>query len=82
VLSLLLLSECDSELGLMVAAKYYALAAVLVIGRSDKANVRNLLPSALSALAGIEYSLGNWFDAIVSSRDGKPSFRFDGTTGA
>jgi hypothetical protein len=68
VLSLLMVSECYSELGLLFAAKYYALAAVFVISRSDKGNVRNMQPAALSALAGLDYRLGNWLDAVATSR--------------
>jgi hypothetical protein len=68
ILSLLMLSQCYSELGLLLAAKYYALAAIFLICSSGKNSIRKMQPRAYSTLSALDYRLGNWFDAIALSR--------------
>ncbi|MGC1121826.1 MAG: hypothetical protein WBA22_12100 [Candidatus Methanofastidiosia archaeon] len=58
--SMLMISQWYSELGLCLAAKYYALATAFIILHSSKSDVKYLLPKALIMAAECDYDQGSW----------------------
>jgi len=60
LLSILLISRFYRELGLLYAAKYYALAAAHMAANSLRSDVKLLVPRALIAAAECDYSQGAW----------------------
>ncbi|HVQ38103.1 MAG TPA: hypothetical protein VMS31_11255, partial [Pyrinomonadaceae bacterium] len=58
--SILFISHCYSELGLQLAAKYYAMAAAYMALRSNDPNVRALSAAALATAAECDYLQGAW----------------------
>lgn len=60
LLSMLLIAETYSELGLVYAAKYYAAAVAYIASRARKEKEKTFFPRGLSALAEYEYLNGEW----------------------
>jgi len=58
--SILFISHCYSELGLQLAAKYYALAAGYMALRANDPNILALSSAALATAAEYDYLLGAW----------------------
>ncbi|MGF6852337.1 hypothetical protein [Paraburkholderia sp. CI3] len=64
VLSMLLLSRLYADLGLMWAAKYYALAAAFLVHKHSGDQVKCLLPKIFIQLANVCYRGGEWLNFI------------------
>lgn len=60
VLSILILSEWYSELGLLFASKYYALAAAFLSINSDDDNIRHYVSGAIISASNYDYLQGSW----------------------
>jgi hypothetical protein len=60
LLSMLLISECYRRLGLVFAAKYYALAVASIALHSQDPRVKKFIPRALEKAAESEYQQGAW----------------------
>ncbi len=60
LLSMLLIADTYSELGLNYAAKYYAAAVAYIASRAREEKDKSFLPRGLSALAEYEYMNGEW----------------------
>ncbi|HEX9831405.1 MAG TPA: hypothetical protein VGA94_06935, partial [Thermodesulfobacteriota bacterium] len=60
LLSMLLIADTYSELGLNYAAKYYAAAVAYIASRAREVKDKSFLPRGLSALAEYEYMNGEW----------------------
>ncbi|EKE11130.1 MAG: hypothetical protein ACD_15C00137G0027 [uncultured bacterium] len=60
LLSMLLIADIYSELGLNYAAKYYAAAVAYIASRAREEKDKTFLPRGLSALAEYEYMNGEW----------------------
>lgn len=60
ILSMLLISQSYEKLGLLFAAKYYALAAASIAFMSPNPEVKSLLPKALIQSAECDYVQGSW----------------------
>ena len=60
LLSMLLIAETYFDLGLIYAAKYYALAVTFIAQRAREEKEKVFIPRGLSALAEYEYSNGEW----------------------
>lgn len=60
LLSMLLIADTYSELGLNYAAKYYAAAVAYIASRAREEKDKTFLPRGLSALAEYEYMNGEW----------------------
>lgn len=58
--SILFISHCYSELGLQLAAKYYALAAGYMALKANDPNILALSSAALATAAEYDYLLGAW----------------------
>lgn len=54
------MAHCFRSLGLVYAAKYYALSAAWMSANPSRPNLRKLLPNALLAVSEMEYSGGNF----------------------
>ncbi|MGF1472935.1 MAG: hypothetical protein ACFB50_14500 [Rubrobacteraceae bacterium] len=79
VLSMLLIGEWYSELGLLLAAKQYYLAAAYVASRSEDADVLRRVPQALMAAAYSEYSGGAWLQFLVLGKFGTEALAYFGS---
>ena len=79
VLSMLLIGEWYGELGLLVAAKHYYLAAAYVASRSEDADVLRRVPQALMAAAYAEYSGGAWLQFLILGRSGAEALAYVGS---
>lgn len=60
LLSMLVISQSYRELGLCLAAKYYALAAASIALQSAKPEIKPSVPKALSLAAECDYVQGSW----------------------
>lgn len=60
ILSMLLISQSYEKLGLLFAAKYYALAAASIALMSPKPEAKSLVPKALIQAAECDYVQGSW----------------------
>ncbi|MCX6779305.1 MAG: hypothetical protein NTU97_03685 [Candidatus Magasanikbacteria bacterium] len=60
LLSMLLTAETYFDLGLIYAAKHYALAVVFIAARAREDKEKVFIPRGLSALAEYEYASGEW----------------------
>ncbi len=60
LLSMLLIAETYFDLGLIYAAKYYALAVAFIARRTREEKEKVFIPRGLSALAEYEYANGEW----------------------
>lgn len=60
LLSMLLIAQCYQRLGLVFAAKYYALAVATIALNSADTDVKRFVPRALEAAAGYDYQSGTW----------------------
>jgi len=60
LLSMLLIAETYFDLGLIYAAKHYALAVAFIAQRAREEKEKVFIPRGLSALAEYEYSNGEW----------------------
>jgi len=60
LLSMLLIADTYSELGLNYAAKYYGAAVAYIASRAREEKDKSFLPRGLSALAEYEYMNGEW----------------------
>jgi len=60
LLSMLLIAETYLDLGLIYAAKNYALAVTFIAQRAREEKEKVFIPKGLSALATYEYSNGEW----------------------
>jgi len=60
VLALLLLSRAYRQLGLLWAAKYYALGAAFIVSKADDDHLMPLFVSALQEAAACCYDAGEW----------------------
>ena len=65
---MLLLSECYADLGLHIAARYYAAGAMYIAVHSDDDNIHRLAAKAGFALAQTFYSAGEGMTYIFSLR--------------
>ncbi len=64
ILSILLISLWYREIGLNLAAKYYALAAAYISYHSQKPEIKHYLPKAISKAAEIDYLQGLWWSYL------------------
>ena len=64
VLTMLMLSELYLDLGLLYAAKQYAMAAAYVALQTSKKELKKYVPHALMQTARCEYSQGSWFEFL------------------
>jgi hypothetical protein len=60
LLSMLLIAETYFDLGLIYAAKHYALAVTFIAHRTREEKEKVFIPRGLSALAEYEYADGEW----------------------
>ncbi|RJQ14878.1 hypothetical protein C4553_00255 [Candidatus Parcubacteria bacterium] len=60
LLSMMIISETYFELGLLFAAKYYAMAVTFVASRSPDDKIKPFITRGLSQVAEIEYGNGEW----------------------
>lgn len=60
LVSMLLIAQGYYRLGLLLAAKYYALAAASIALNSNDPDLKPLVPKGLEAAAGYDYHLGAW----------------------
>lgn len=60
LLSMLLIAETYFDLGLIYAAKHYALAVVFIAQRTREEKEKVFIPRGLSTLAEYEYANGEW----------------------
>jgi hypothetical protein len=64
LLAVRMIAQIHSELGLLLAAKQYALAAATVAHASGDNAVQDLIPEALAQASEYCYQSGAWFDAV------------------
>jgi hypothetical protein len=64
VLSILLISRAYLELGMTIAAKYYAMAAILITTRATEEAIKLASPKAVHHLHNILYASGEWKTAL------------------
>lgn len=63
-LSMLVLSLCYSRLQCMLAAKYYAMAAAMLVAEDDKRADIDLFPRALALAAASDFNEGAWLSHL------------------
>ena len=64
ILSIILISQWYSQVGLQYAAKYYALAALRVAWTDPDSSLKKYLPEIGSALCSLEFGAGNWLTFV------------------
>jgi hypothetical protein len=74
ILAILFLSKCYYELGLRLAAKYYALAGAFMAVTSPNLNLRRYVPQGLFMAADSDYVLGAWCNYLLLSEVGLKAF--------
>ena len=65
ILSMMLISEWYFELGLMFAAKFYALSAAFIVENNDNLVLKEKIPQSLMHAADLDYSSGYWMQFLV-----------------
>jgi hypothetical protein len=60
LLSMLLIAQCYQRLGLLFAAKYYALAVAFIALHMQDSDVKKFIPRSLEQAAEYDYQLGAW----------------------
>jgi hypothetical protein len=68
ILAMLLLSGCYAELGLHIAARYYAAGATYIALHTEDEDIRSLLPKAGFALAQAFYNAGECMTFLLALR--------------
>ncbi|MFW6122046.1 MAG: hypothetical protein ACOC80_14280, partial [Petrotogales bacterium] len=61
IFAVLVIAQAYQKLGLLFAAKYYALVATSLILSSSKLEIKSKLPEALFMAASSDYLQGSWF---------------------
>jgi hypothetical protein len=64
LLSMLLIAQCYQRLGLVFAAKYYALAVASIALHSPDSDLKRFIPRALEQAAESDYQQGAWFGLL------------------
>jgi hypothetical protein len=74
ILAILFLSKCYYELGLRLAAKYFALAGAFMALTTPNLNLRRYVPQGLFMAADSDYDLGAWCNYLLLSEVGLEAF--------
>jgi len=74
ILAILFVSKCYRELGLNLAAKYYALAGAFMAATTTNLHLRRYVPQGLFMAADADYVLGSWCNYMLLAEVGLEAF--------
>jgi len=74
ILAILFVSKCYNELGLNLAAKYYALAGAFMAATTPNLHLRRYVPQGLFMAADNDYVLGAWCNHLLLADVGLEAF--------
>jgi len=74
ILAILFVSKCYQELGLNLAAKYYALAGAFMASTTPNLHLRRYVPQGLFMAADCDYVQGSWCNYMLLAEVGLEAF--------